>query len=211
MPAIRACTRLMISGPIGGLMGARYLGDKLGLKRIVTADMGGTSFDVGLVVDGRLTIQRSADIAGHRLALPMVQLDSIGSGAGSEVRLDQYKRLARWARQRRREGWAMPRLRSTDYHRHQRGVGLRRSGLLSRRALKVEPRGAHSRRSRKPSPIRWDLTSTKPAREYSTSSICRCAICFPRWWPPRDTIRRSSPCSIMEARARFTCGGSPKD
>jgi len=83
----------LISGPIGGLMGARYLGDKLGLKRIVTADMGGTSFDVGLVVDGRLTIQRSADIAGHRLALPMVQLDSIGSGAGSEVRLDQYKRL----------------------------------------------------------------------------------------------------------------------
>ena len=83
----------LISGPIGGLMGARFLGDKLGLKRIVTADMGGTSFDVGLVVDGRLTIQRSADIAGHRLALPMVQLDSIGSGAGSEVRVDQYKRL----------------------------------------------------------------------------------------------------------------------
>ncbi len=83
----------LISGPIGGLMGARFLGDKLGLKRIVSADMGGTSFDVGLVVDGRLSIQRSADIAGHRLALPMVQLDSIGSGAGSEVRLDQYKRL----------------------------------------------------------------------------------------------------------------------
>lgn len=83
----------LISGPIGGLMGARFLGDKLGLNRIVTTDMGGTSFDVGLVVDGRLTIQRSADIAGHRLALPMVQLDSIGSGAGSEVRIDQYKRL----------------------------------------------------------------------------------------------------------------------
>ena len=44
----------MISGPIGGLIGAQFIGEKLGIPNIVTADMGGTSFDVGLIVEGRL-------------------------------------------------------------------------------------------------------------------------------------------------------------
>ena len=83
----------MISGPIGGLIGAQFIGEKLGIPNIVTADMGGTSFDVGLIVEGRLAITKSADIAGHRLALQMVELDSVGSGAGSVVWVDEYKRL----------------------------------------------------------------------------------------------------------------------
>lgn len=83
----------MISGPIGGLIGAQFIADKLKLKNVVTADMGGTSFDVGLLVDGHIGITKSADIAGHRLALPMVELDSVGSGAGSVVWVDEYKRL----------------------------------------------------------------------------------------------------------------------
>lgn len=83
----------VISGPIGGLMGALVVGEKLGIRNILTADMGGTSFDVGILVDGRLAISKSADFAGHRLALPMVELDSVGSGAGSAVWVDEYKRL----------------------------------------------------------------------------------------------------------------------
>lgn len=83
----------MVSGPIGGLMGAQIVAKKLGLANVVTADMGGTSFDVGLLVDGRLGLNKDADFAGHRLALPMVALDSVGSGAGSAVRVDEYKRL----------------------------------------------------------------------------------------------------------------------
>ncbi|MDH4380668.1 MAG: hydantoinase/oxoprolinase family protein [Gammaproteobacteria bacterium] len=83
----------MISGPIGGLIGAQFIGEKLGIPNIVTADMGGTSFDVGLIVENRLAITKSADIAGHRLALQMVELDSVGSGAGSVVWVDDYKRL----------------------------------------------------------------------------------------------------------------------
>ncbi len=83
----------MISGPIGGLIGAQFIGEKLKIDNIVTADMGGTSFDVGLLVEGRLGITKSADIAGHRLALQMVELDSVGSGAGSVVWVDEYKRL----------------------------------------------------------------------------------------------------------------------
>ena len=83
----------MISGPIGGLIGAQFIARELGIANIVTADMGGTSFDVGLLIDGRMRIAKSADIAGHRLALPMVELDSAGNGAGSVVWVDEYKRL----------------------------------------------------------------------------------------------------------------------
>ncbi len=83
----------MISGPIGGLIGAQFIAEKLELDNLVTADMGGTSFDVGLLIDRRMGITKSADIAGHRLALPMVEIDSVGSGAGSVVSVDEYKRL----------------------------------------------------------------------------------------------------------------------
>ena len=83
----------MISGPIGGLIGAQFIAEKLDLNSVVTADMGGTSFDVGLIIDKRIGITKSADLAGHRLALPMVELDSVGSGAGSVVYVDEYKRL----------------------------------------------------------------------------------------------------------------------
>lgn len=83
----------LISGPIGGLIGAQFIAEKLGLDNVVTGDMGGTSFDVGLLVQGRMEIAKSADIARHRLALPMVQIDSVGSGAGSVVQVDEYKRI----------------------------------------------------------------------------------------------------------------------
>ncbi len=83
----------VISGPIGGLMGAQVLSKKLGIDKLLCADMGGTSFDVGLVINHQLAIRKDPDFAGHRLALPMVSLDSVGSGAGSDVYLDEYKRL----------------------------------------------------------------------------------------------------------------------
>jgi acetone carboxylase, beta subunit len=83
----------VISGPIGGMMGTQVLSKKLGLDRVLCCDMGGTSFDVGLVLNQQMPIRKDPEFAGHRLALPMVALDSVGSGAGSAVWLDKYKRL----------------------------------------------------------------------------------------------------------------------
>ncbi|WP_155615313.1 MULTISPECIES: hydantoinase/oxoprolinase family protein [Paenibacillus] len=83
----------VLSGPIGGLTGAQQIAKITEYKNIVTADLGGTSFDVGLVVDGLIGIRKDADFARHRLALPMVALDSVGSGAGSVVRIDDYRRM----------------------------------------------------------------------------------------------------------------------
>ncbi|MBI4695886.1 MAG: hydantoinase/oxoprolinase family protein [Gammaproteobacteria bacterium] len=78
----------IISGPVGGLMGGKRIADLKGLDSVVCCDMGGTSFDVGLIVGGGIGIVHEPDFAGHRLALPMVALDSIGAGAGSVIHVD---------------------------------------------------------------------------------------------------------------------------
>ncbi|HUY45554.1 MAG TPA: hydantoinase/oxoprolinase family protein [Streptosporangiaceae bacterium] len=78
----------ILSGPTGGLIGAKDLGQLLGERNVLTADIGGTSFDVGMIQDHTISLRNEPDFAGHRLALQMVALDSIGAGAGSEVHVD---------------------------------------------------------------------------------------------------------------------------
>jgi acetone carboxylase, beta subunit len=84
----------IISGPVGGLVGARALSEIIGCSKVVACDLGGTSFDVGLIIDNSIDINREPDFDRHRLALPMVNLDSIGAGAGTLVHVDpQFKRI----------------------------------------------------------------------------------------------------------------------
>jgi acetone carboxylase, beta subunit len=82
--------RTLISGPIGGVIGARYLVDRLGRgdRNIVCTDIGGTSFDIALITDGEFSIKQTPDIGRFMLNLPLVQVDSIGAGTGSFVRID---------------------------------------------------------------------------------------------------------------------------
>lgn len=75
------------SGPAGGVIGARYLGSHLGHQNIVCTDVGGTSFDVGLVVDGEPVMTPTVIVNQYRLALPSVDVVSIGAGGGSIARL----------------------------------------------------------------------------------------------------------------------------
>ncbi len=89
--------RTLISGPIGGVIGARYLADQvssqngggsLASRNIVCTDIGGTSFDIALITDGEFNIRQIPDIGRFLLNLPLVQVDSIGAGTGSFVRID---------------------------------------------------------------------------------------------------------------------------
>jgi acetone carboxylase, beta subunit len=82
--------RTLISGPIGGVIGARYLADHLDTRdrNIVCTDIGGTSFDIALITDGEFNIKQTPDIGRFMLNLPLVQVDSIGAGTGSFVRID---------------------------------------------------------------------------------------------------------------------------
>lgn len=82
--------RTIVSGPIGGVIGAKYLGETLGYHNIACSDIGGTSFDVALITQGELTIKNDPDMARLVLSLPLVAMDSVGAGAGSFIRLDPY-------------------------------------------------------------------------------------------------------------------------
>lgn len=80
------------SGPVGGLVAARFLGDQLGHDKIITADMGGTSFDVGLI-DGDTLEEDPRPFLDHGLpvSLPAVKLVTIGAGGGSIAWTDGYR------------------------------------------------------------------------------------------------------------------------
>jgi acetone carboxylase beta subunit len=80
--------RTLVSGPIGGVVGAKYLGEYLGIRNIACSDIGGTSFDMALITQGDLSINTSPDMARLVLSLPLVAMDTVGAGAGSFVRID---------------------------------------------------------------------------------------------------------------------------
>jgi N-methylhydantoinase A len=71
------------SGPAAGIVGARYLGDLLGVRHIVAADVGGTTFKVGLIRDGEWSYASETVIGQFELQIPMVDVISIGAGGGS--------------------------------------------------------------------------------------------------------------------------------
>ena len=70
--------RTCVSGPIGGMVGAKYLAEQLGLKNVACSDIGGTSFDIGLITQGELAINASPDMARLVLSLPLVSMDTTG-------------------------------------------------------------------------------------------------------------------------------------
>ena len=83
----RLAVRLLLSGPAGGLVGAGFVGRAVGIERLLTFDMGGTSTDVALV-DGAPRLTTEGRIGGFPVAVPMVDMHTIGAGGGSIARLD---------------------------------------------------------------------------------------------------------------------------
>ena len=82
--------RTIVSGPIGGVIGAKLLGEALGFDNIACSDIGGTSFDMALITKGSFAIAADPDMGRLVLSLPLVAMDSVGAGAGSFVRIDPY-------------------------------------------------------------------------------------------------------------------------
>lgn len=90
----RQLGQTLISGPIGGVVGAKYITQMIGTNHMVCTDIGGTSFDVSLITNGEYHIKNDPDIAHFKLNLPMIQIESIGAGTGSFVRVNPVsKRL----------------------------------------------------------------------------------------------------------------------
>jgi len=76
------------SGPIGGLLGVRYLAQEMGMGNWVCSDMGGTSFDVGLIMGGEPVMQREVVINRRIYNIPTLVMDSIGAGTGMYLTID---------------------------------------------------------------------------------------------------------------------------
>jgi len=85
--AAERAVNLLLSGPAAGLAAIRDLGQRLGEKRVISFDMGGTSTDVALL-DGALRITNEGRVAGYPVAVPMVDMHTIGAGGGSIAFLD---------------------------------------------------------------------------------------------------------------------------
>lgn len=79
--------RTVLSGPAGGVVGARFVAELSGFTNIITFDMGGTSTDVALC-PGRLPVTAENEIAGLPLRLPMIDIHTVGAGGGSLAYVD---------------------------------------------------------------------------------------------------------------------------
>ena len=77
------------SGPVGGVTGATFLADVLGHRNVIACDMGGTSFDVGLVHDGLPISSSETVINQYTFFMPRLLIESIGAGGGSIVWVDE--------------------------------------------------------------------------------------------------------------------------
>lgn len=85
--------RTVQSGPVSGVIGSAYLGAALSTPNIITADMGGTTFDVSIIRGGEPLTKDTALLERFEMALPMVDIESVGAGGGSIAWVDSLGRL----------------------------------------------------------------------------------------------------------------------
>ncbi|WP_283134545.1 hydantoinase/oxoprolinase family protein [Rhizohabitans arisaemae] len=87
--AARRAASMLTSGPAGGVLASVSLARRLGHTEVITSDMGGTSFDVGLIIGGQPLVERVGEVGDLHLALPRIKVTAIGAGGGSVARVDE--------------------------------------------------------------------------------------------------------------------------
>jgi N-methylhydantoinase A len=73
----------LLSGPVGGAIGAQELARSLGRDNLICVDMGGTSFDVSLVLGGAASVSNETEVEGLPLQMSVVDIYGVGAGGGS--------------------------------------------------------------------------------------------------------------------------------
>ncbi len=91
--AAQAPVKLLLSGPSGGVLAAETVANRLGYPDVVGVDMGGTSYDVAVIREGRRAVIAQGEIDGLPVRVPMVDMRTIGAGGGSIASLDASGRL----------------------------------------------------------------------------------------------------------------------
>ena len=77
-----------LSGPAAGVVGAQYITDLIEEKDLITVDIGGTSTDISLVVNGRFEASDEKTISGYPVRIPSIDISTIGAGGGSIAWID---------------------------------------------------------------------------------------------------------------------------
>jgi N-methylhydantoinase A len=86
--AAKMAAGAVLSGPAGGVAAGRYCGRLVAVPNWIAFDMGGTSTDVSLIVNGEPQFARDRAVAGYRVSLPSIDIASIGAGGGSIARVN---------------------------------------------------------------------------------------------------------------------------
>ena len=92
LPAEQAATRavnMLECGPVAGVIGSKFLGDSMGDSNIIAADMGGTTFKVGIIQNGEVEYAREPLIDRYHYSAPKIDVASIGAGGGSLITLEE--------------------------------------------------------------------------------------------------------------------------
>ena len=80
---------LALSGPAGGVVGARVVAEAVGIRDLLTLDMGGTSADASLVTAGVALSEGAESVGGVPLALPAILIETVSAGGGSIAAVDE--------------------------------------------------------------------------------------------------------------------------
>ncbi|EKF17704.1 hydantoinase/oxoprolinase family protein [Nitratireductor pacificus] len=78
----------LLSGPAGGVTAAAMIGELSGYKNLMTVDMGGTSYDISIITNLTPGMTTESWLARYRIALPMLDIHTIGAGGGSIAWID---------------------------------------------------------------------------------------------------------------------------
>ena len=86
--AVRLAAGTVLSGPAGGVGGGRHSARMMGVQNLIPFDMGGTSSDISMIVDGEPTLSANRAVANERVAMPSLDIVTLGAGGGSIGRVD---------------------------------------------------------------------------------------------------------------------------
>ena len=79
---------MLLSGPAGGVIGGQRLAELTGYKNLVTMDVGGTSFDIAMIKNGRATVNQETEVNGYPILISNLDIRTIGAGGGSIAWID---------------------------------------------------------------------------------------------------------------------------
>jgi N-methylhydantoinase A len=91
--AARRAATTVLSGPAGGVTAGVLAGRMIGLRNLITFDMGGTSCDVALIKEGEPLLSSRGQIAERDLALPMLDINTVSAGGGTIATADRFGML----------------------------------------------------------------------------------------------------------------------